>query len=165
VVLEQANGETSTSEVEVIAGQDTEVRFSPKPGEAPASAPCPAPPPAAAEARAASGIDQRTLGWIFGGIGVAGFATFGIFGVLDQSRFDDLESQCNGSVCPPELAEDAETGRTYQTLANVGLGVGIAGVGTGLILLLTAPGSPEATTGGKPRVSVGLSTVEVSGTF
>lgn len=164
VVLESANAPAEKKEVELAAGQRTEVRVSP-PEAAPAPAPqCPEQPAPSPPQRA--GIDQATLGWVFGGVGAAGLATFGIFGLLNDSKYDDLQSSCTNGACSSGLRDDAETGRQYQTIANVGLGVGVIGLGTAAVLLLTAPTSTkERVADTATRVSVGRHQVNVSGTF
>jgi hypothetical protein len=114
-----------------------------------------------------SGIDQRTLGIVMGGVGVAGFATFGVFGILNNGKYDDLKDGCPNGVCPRALSDEAETGRTYQTIANVGLGVGIVGVVSSVLLFVTAPShSKERTAVRKmPEVAVGPGFVSVKDTF
>src|SRR6185503_7446628 len=104
-----------------------------------------------------SGIDQRTLGIVAGGVGIAGFATFAVFGLLNNGKYDDLKNGCPNGVCPRSLSEEAEAGRTYQTIANVGLGVGIVGVVSSVLLFVTAPShSKERTAVRKwPEVAVG----------
>ena len=114
------------------------------------------------------GVRYGTLAWISGGVGVAGLAAFTVFGLVNNAKYDDIKSECTGNRCPERMADNAETGRTYQTLANVGLGVGIVGIGTAAVLWLTAPASPrtesEVATS-QPRVVVGPRFVSVSGEF
>jgi hypothetical protein len=162
VVLSLPSGETEKQEVRVQPGTETRVDLAPPPAKTViTAAPC---PPLKAEH--GDGIDQRTLAWVAGGVGLAGFATFGVFGVLDDKKYSDLKDQCPQGVCPRNLSSEAETGRTYQTLANVGLGVGIVGIGTGLVLFLTAPSShPERVASSLPDVSVGPRSVELRGRF
>jgi len=167
VVLRLPGGEETRTTVEVAAGDVKRVDLgipAAKDGAAPAPAPeC----PPARTVHTSSGIDQRTLAYVAGGVGVAGFATFAIFGVLNNKKYDDLEAQCPGGVCPPSASSDAETGRTYQTLANVGLGVGIVGLATGAVLFLTAPSPKTETASLKPttRLAVGPASVSFQGKF
>jgi hypothetical protein len=172
VVLRLPSGEEVRRVVEVTAGQKTHVALAPPAGTAvsvvavaPAPAACPpAPPPVAS---GGGGIDQRTLAYVAGGIGVAGVATFAVFGLLDHSKYDDLKNRCPGGRCGSDVMSEAETGRQYQTLANVSLGVGIVGLVTSAALLFTAPSKHErpATAGGTTRVAVGPGAVSVLGTF
>jgi hypothetical protein len=138
---------------------------------APAAQP-PQPEPEAAPVSAEPaepGVSYHTLGYISGGVGLAGMAAFTIFGLVNNSTYSDLEAECPDRNCPERLADTAESGRTYQTLANVGLGVGIVGVGTAVVLLLSG-GSAEAntetvTSARVPQVVVGPRFVSVAGGF
>jgi hypothetical protein len=114
-----------------------------------------------------NGINQRTLAYVAGGVGVAGFATFAVFGILNNGKYQDLEAQCPGGICPPGTSNDAEAGRMYQTLANVGLGVGIVGLASGAVLFLTAPSPRTETASLKPttRLAVGPTSVSLQGKF
>jgi hypothetical protein len=165
VVSFQTAAGTIDEDMEVAPGDEKTITVTPPlpPAAAPVAAGSPPPPPAEP-----SGINQKTLAYVVGGIGLAGFATFAVFGILNNSKFDDLERSCDADgTCPASLAEDGETGRTYQTVANVGLGVGIVGVAAGVTLFLTAPSSsPErdaSRTG--PRLAIGPGSVRVDGRF
>jgi hypothetical protein len=169
VVLRLPSGEETRKTVEVAAGDVTRVDLglpAPREGAAPAPAPA-AECPTAPAVHTSSGIDQRTLAYVAGGVGVAGFATFAVFGLLNNGKYDDLEAQCPGGVCPPSASSDAETGRQYQTLANVGLGVGIVGQASGAVLFLTAPSPRTETAALKPttRLAVGPASVSLQGKF
>lgn len=161
ITLQLANGDERTVSVDVATGKTETVTVEP-PRQAAASArPAPAP-----EARP-NGIPHRTLAWVSGGIGVAGFATFAAFGVLNNKKFDDLKDQCPGGVCPPNLTHEADRGRRYQAVANAGLGVGIAGIGAGLVLWLIAPSqsSKERVQARKTQIAIGPRSVTVKGRF
>ena len=73
-----------------------------------------------------------------------------------------------------ELESDRDTGRTYQTVANIGLAVGIVGIGTSAVLLLLTEGqsAPPQTararrrsTWSSARIGVGAGYVDLSGSF
>ena len=134
VELVSASGKQTAEQVEAEAGGSPSVTLAPASGAAPA--------PAASEARAeatldtSGGTDLRTWAYVAGGVGVAGLLTFGVFGVMNNSKHSDLEERCENGVCPKDAEEDADTGRTYQTVANVGLVVGIVGLATGTVLYL-----------------------------
>jgi hypothetical protein len=167
-VLKLPSGEEERQKVDVQPGRDTKVDIAPPSVAhaapvATAAAPCPPP----ASAPPPSGINQRTLALVVGGIGLAGFATFAVFGILDNGKYNDIKDSCPNGVCPRALADDAETGRMYQTIANVGLGVGIAGVATSVVLFATAPSHSKERAASKPapQVLVGLGSVSVRGRF
>jgi hypothetical protein len=90
--------------------------------------PPPPPPPSGA-------TKLRPFAYIAGGVGLAGIATFAIFGSMSHSAFNDLQSTCHG-VCPPGHESQISSGRTEQTVANIGLVVGAVGVAAGVALFI-----------------------------
>lgn len=122
-----------------------------------------------------SGPDRMLITYIAGGVGVAGLVSFGIFGGLAKSKFDSLEESCpSRTQCPLELEGDASDGKTFQTVANVSLGIGIVGVAVaaGFLtweLLDPAEGDGESPDGSdtavRPRLSVGPGSLSLSGSF
>ena len=110
--------------------------------------------------------DMRTWSYVAGGVGAAGIVTFGVFGLLNNSKHSKLEDECKNGVCPSSLESDKNTGQTYQTVANVGLVVGIVGLGTGTALYLLSDKKKEKSAlSTVPRVDIGPRSVSVSGTF
>jgi len=168
VVLKLPSGEEEHRKVDVVPGRESKVDIVPPSAAtaapvAASAAPCPAPAAVAHE----TGINQRTLALVAGGVGVLGFATFAVFGILDNAKYKDLQDNCRGNVCPPTFSDEAETGRMYQTLANVGLGVGIVGAVSSVALFVTAPSHTAERTGGgrAPVLAVGPSAVSLKGAF
>lgn len=90
----------------------------------------------------ASGL--RIGGFVAAGVGVVGFALFAGFGLSARSTYRDLSSACTPS-CPPSRAEDVDSGRRAQTIANVGLVVGIVGVAASVTLFVLSS-KKQATT-------------------
>jgi len=107
---------------------------------------------------------RRTTAYVAGGIGVAGALTFGVFGLLNNLKYDDVEDQCSGDLCNDDLREDAERGHTYQTIANVGLIVGVVGLGTAVALVLTEEDDGAARRSAT-RVSLGPGSIQLKGSF
>lgn len=89
----------------------------------------------------------RPYAYVTGGIGVAGLATFTVFGLLSNSTYDDLKGACPRG-CPPGKRSEIDRGIMQQTIANVGLGVGLVGIaaGTTLFFLSTSGNAPSAAT-------------------
>lgn len=127
---------------------------------APGTAAAPPPPAAAPEqattsneqapssepaAGRTSGGTQRTVGYIVGGVGLAGLAVGGIFGYLTINAKDRQVENCsNPTDCPDYSgASDAHhEGNTYGTISTVAFIAGGAATVTGIVLLLTAkPGN------------------------
>jgi hypothetical protein len=167
VAAEASDGSTARADVALTAGAASEVTLElVKKAEAPPPPPAvAAPPPAPPQPPVppTSPVPLRTWAYVAGGVGVAGFVAFGVFGAMSSSKYSSLESACPGHVCPPGKQGDVDAGRTYQTVANVGLGVGIAGIaaGTALFFLGTGGGNGDA----KIALDVGLGAARVRGRF
>lgn len=77
----------------------------------------------------------RAVPWVVLGVGAAGMAAFGVLGAMASSQYDELQTRCGGVRCPDAEQGAVDSGRTLQTVANVALGVGIAGAVTGAVLM------------------------------
>lgn len=99
--------------------------------------PRPALPPAPAT-QPASGPDLFMLGLVAGGVGVAGLGVFAIAGLKAKSTYDGLSEDCSGGGCTSEPDKDrVDSGKSQQTIANIGLVVGVAGaLASGTLLYL-----------------------------
>jgi tetratricopeptide (TPR) repeat protein len=86
------------------------------------------------------------LPFVIGGVGVASLGASAVFFVLRQKAINTLEQDCTlrGNECPKESASTYDHGKAYNLLANVTLGVGVAGVGVGTYLLLTQKKQPTS---------------------
>ncbi len=110
---------------------------------------------------------KKTLTWVAGGVGVVGVATFVVFGSLSASKFKQLEDACPANHCDPNLENDKNTGKTFQTVANVGLVVGAVGIASAITLFAIGGGS-ETAHGDQPahaELELGLGRVALSGSF
>jgi hypothetical protein len=75
--------------------------------------------------------------WLIGGIGVAAAATGGVFGVLAMRSNDDANKQCPTRVgCSKAALTAAESRDSRAMVANIGIGVGLAGIATAVVWLL-----------------------------
>lgn len=129
----------------------------------------------APESRGEAGVSYSTLGWVSAGAGLVGFASFAAFGLLNQSQFEKLEDACPAGRCPASREEDAEAGRTFQTFANVGLGVGLVGAlaATYFWVFTSDAREPESELlqrrsnvgPGTTRVRIGLGSAALEGRF
>lgn len=74
------------------------------------------------------------------GVGVAGLATFGIFAALGDAEEQDTLEECldemGRNTCPDSQARIDSVDQKFL-IANIGLGVGIAGAAVGTVLLFT----------------------------
>lgn len=84
-----------------------------------------------------TGGEVRIAGFFVAGLGVAGWATFAISGLLAQDKYDTTYEACGGQHCTdPAYSDDISTGRTLETVANVGLVIGIVGVLAGSAMIV-----------------------------
>lgn len=99
----------------------------------------------------------RTAGWVVLGVGLAGAAAFALFGALALGEDADLAERCGrdaGSFCEED---DLDTLKLLTRTADLGGAVGIAGIATGVVLLLV--GRPDE----EPEESARLEPVSLPG--
>lgn len=136
-------------------------------------APPAAPPsePASAEMHASGnvmGLTKRQWAYVAGGIGAAGVVTFGVFGLMNNAKYNDLQGSCLNGHCTPDRSSDIDAGKRDQTIANIGLVVGIVGLGTGTALFIMSSHDQkpaDSATSRIPEVAVGPGSVLVRGQF
>lgn len=101
--------------------------------------PAPVPEPVVAEGEP-RGRTQRILGFVVGGVGVAGLAMGAVFGFRASAQNDEASAHCRDvNLCDAEgirLDEEARDAAMVSTVAFIAGGALAAG---GLVLLLTAP--------------------------
>jgi hypothetical protein len=97
-------------------------------------------------------------------VGVIGATVFAVFGSKTQSIHKELANACPFGACTPEHQSDIEAGRRDQIIANVGLGIGIAGLGTALVLWL-APGRGPSQSARRVTPWIGANSGGLSGRF
>ncbi len=134
VVITPGHADVSRS-VTLAAGASTALTIDAQSGAAESSASAAAIAPSPVESPG-HGVPLRTWAYVAGGVGVAGIATFAISGALAHSAYDDLQTSCGGGPCPSSRADDISSGKTKQTVANVGLAIGIVGVAAGATLFV-----------------------------
>jgi hypothetical protein len=170
VTAKGADGSSARAEVTVAAGESQTVELNLVPPSNDEPLPPPAPPPAEAPKvvvdTGGKGI-PRTWAYVAGGVGVVGLATFAVFGSMASSKYNDLKDACPNGPCGPGHEDDISAGKTDQLIANVGLGVGIVGlgVGTALFLLSGKSSDAEASSAKNLRVNLGVRSVAVQGMF
>ena len=111
--------------------------------------------PATASAVVAPTSDRaslRTYAYVAGGVGAAGLLTFVIAGAMANSTYSDLQSACANGRCPPAKGDSISSGKTQQTIANVGLVFGILGAAAGATLFVLS--MPPKTPSEAPRTAV-----------
>jgi len=172
VVLTADTGTTARKEIAVSAGGAIEITIGP-PGARSSSDDEPdGGKPGDSSAGADAGAwDESTRLRVSGGVittlGVAGVVVFAVSGSLAKSNYDELVANCPGDRCPAELQSQADTTRTQQLVANIGLAVGAVGLATGVSLLVASVvvGGSSAEPQPAADVSFGPGSVVVSGSF
>jgi hypothetical protein len=86
------------------------------------------------------------LGWTGLIVGAVGVGAFAVFYPLASSQHDELKSKCVTEPCSRSTYDDVSgTGKTYQAIAHVGLGVGLVALAVGASLLIwDAASAPSA---------------------
>jgi hypothetical protein len=149
VHLEAGGSKTITLLLEKKIGQDVALSQAEQPALVQPSAP---------------GSRLTTLGLIAAGLGVAGLGTFVVAGMQARSSYNRLQTECPNGCADAEHRDEASHGRTYQTVANVGLALGVAGTLTGATLVYLGITRGKAA---KPSVDVspGLVKISYTGSF
>jgi PEGA domain len=91
---------------------------------------------------------RRVVSFVLLAAGGAALAGGGVFGALALRKQSQLESECRGGLCRSSSQPKIKTYHTYGTISGVALSVGVAAVGTGLVLLLTEPKAEETARAG-----------------
>jgi hypothetical protein len=99
------------------------------------------------------------MGLVAAGLGAVGLGTFVVAGMQARSAYNKLQTECPSGCSDAAHRSDASKGSTYQTLANVGLGLGIAGTLTGATLVYLGVTGDKAAT---PSVEVSPESVKIS---
>jgi hypothetical protein len=96
------------------------------------------PPPPVGPVQASTELSM--LQWIgVGAIGLSGVALIGTaaLGAAASSKFGSLKQVCGDGACnDPAFQDVIDRGKTYEVLAYVSLGIGVAAGGAGVALLL-----------------------------
>jgi hypothetical protein len=144
----------------------------PYPPMQPGAAPPPGgawPPPAPQQtADVRPGGSSKTAGFVVLGVGAAGLVVGSVFGLMAKGKASTLDGVCGPTKgqCPSSSQTDIDAMKSQATISTVGFVVGGAGIGGGLILLLTAGSSkPAAATGAVVRPYVGAASAGVTGAF
>lgn len=124
-------------------------------------------PAAAPRDREERGGGRRVAAYVAGGIGLVGLAVGGVTGGLALARSGEAEENCvdgdeGVALCNHEGKVAGDGAKMLGLVSTIGFGVGIAGLGTAAILLLT--GSSGAEAGATARGGGGAARAWVGGT-
>jgi hypothetical protein len=108
----------------------------------------------------------RTWAYVAGGVGAAGLIGFAVVGGIGKAQENDLRDQ----HCSPNCSRsDTDSIKTKYIVADVLLGVGIAGIGTGVTLFILSQPKKEPPQTGKlhfdVRAAPGAAMATLAGKF
>jgi hypothetical protein len=161
LVVSAPGFEARTFQLQLTEGEARSLSVTP--GNAKAAARASAPPitakePAKHDDSTASGSNRRTLGFVLGGVGVAGLGAGAVAGLLSLGKQHTVSAECQpDKSCTSAGVSAAHSGRTLEMVSNIGWVVGAGALGVGAYFLLTS--SPE----NKPSTSLALSSTVAGG--
>jgi hypothetical protein len=160
IVVQTPGQPPVTRTLTIAAGQKVQVTIDARPPETPVAAPQ---PPADASTGSGRATPARTWAFVAGGVGAISLVTFVVAGAMAQSTYGDLQTACNNGPCPAGKADQISAGKTQETIANVGLVVGVLGLGTGAVLYFV--GKPSAPSAASAALVVGPGSMALHGTW
>lgn len=114
-----------------------------------------------------TGGGVRKAGFAVLGVGVVGMGLFAVGGIQSNAKFATLEKECGSTRCTdPKYADVVDSGKTMDLLANVGLGIGVAGIVAGTVMVIVGGPKPKPkTTEASVFVSPGQTMLSVRHVF
>ena len=113
---------------------------------------------AEAAADAPSGGGTRTLGFIVGGLGVAGIAVGAVTGVMTLGKKGVVDDHCNADGgCDQEGLDAASSGRTLSTVSTIAFAAGLGLTALGVFLVVSSDSGTSETAVGVAAVPQGAS--------
>jgi hypothetical protein len=126
------------------------------------------PPPPVVVAPPSDASGRRVAGFVVGGVGLAGLVVGSIFGVRTFSKKSAGDLLCKGTKCTQAGLDLQDQAATSATISTIGFAVGLAGVGAGIALVVTARPSvpaPAARVWVAPAVGVNGASLAASGAW
>jgi hypothetical protein len=163
---------TAVASIQLAAGAETPIALKLEPDEnAQAGAPEPSGQGAIAAISAPVGGDttaassrstgpNRVPAFLALGVGAVGVAVGSVFGIMALGTKSTLDSVCVDKKCgSPSSQSDIDALQTRALISNIGFGVGLVGVATGVVLMIASRGGegPQRAAAAPPPKRVGLS--------
>jgi len=118
----------------------------------PAGAPPGMPPDDTEPDRPSSGPPSGA--YVAGGVGIVGIAVGAITGAVALGKKSTIDEHCVDRQCDAEGRDAVDSGQTMALVSTIGFGVGIVGLATGVVLLLTASSDEPSDVGLASRFTV-----------
>ena len=135
-----AKAERKQVELKVPQASGGSVNPSPAPAVAASTTASASPAPVSTEADAGtSNESRRILMYGAGGLGAAGLIVGSITGVLVLGKKGTIDDNCVDTRCTAAGKDPADSAQSLGLVSTIGFGVGIAGLATAAVLLLTEP--------------------------
>jgi hypothetical protein len=87
---------------------------------------------------------RRPLAYGALALGILGVAAGALTGILSMERKGVVDDNCDGATCNGAGKDAADTGLLLAHLSTIGFGVGVAGIATGVVLIVTEPAAAPA---------------------
>lgn len=102
--------------------------------------------------------------FIFGGIGLAALGVGGIMYAYRSGTIYEMDAACgpDRNRCPRNVEDIESRGRTYTSVGNIFLGLGVVAVATGVVLYIVKPKSRDTASTTMVHVAGGPSTLGVT---
>lgn len=115
--------------------------------------------------RGGGGSSLRVIGWGTAGLGVAAAGVGAVLWGLANGIESDLDRKCpDHDACDPDLRGDYDRGRTFTTVGNVAVPVGVGLLGVGVALLVLGSSSSSADSA-DVNLAVGPGSASLVGSF
>ena len=117
------------------------------------TSPFPSAPPTSPPLKESTGIGP--LAYVGFGIGVAGFVTGSVLGVMAISKASDAQNVCSGATstaCTQAATDDLQSGRSLGYSSITAFGIAGLGIALGIVDLLTDPPRTKETRTASTRV-------------
>jgi tetratricopeptide (TPR) repeat protein len=112
------------------------------------------------------GSNQRTLGFVVGGVGLIGLAVGAVTGLMAISQANEAKAACpeDGRCASKDAVDASESARSLGLISTIGFIAGALGVTAGSVLVFTAPSGPSTNKGAASSPPLARSHVRVSPT-
>ena len=99
-----------------------------------------APPSMATDQAPSSGrATRRAIGFVVGGVGVAGLGVGIATGLMTIGKKNDVDDACDRAQCTTTATQDAaDSGKTLSTISTLTFVGGAVGIGVGAVLVVTS---------------------------